>query len=150
MLYSTYLGTGQIFLSDLALDAAGNLYLSGEVFGGDPLRYPTTPNAYQPSYPAADPSLGSAVILSKFSFGERFCSYAPQLQVDASTTREQGFATVAQFALPAGGSVDLMNVPVTATVSSLKLGDYAVRPRPRVLLRADVYRPFRESRLERP
>lgn len=106
--YSTLLGVAQA--QSIVLDGMRNAYISGLV--GNTTTFPTTPGAYQRQVNSF-----LSGFLTKVSFGEAFCSFVSNLQVDASTTREQGFAAVAQFALPVEETVDLTSVPVTVTIA---------------------------------
>lgn len=92
LLYSTYLGAGDVFGQALAVDPAGNAYIGGELF--PPSSFPTSSGALQ-----SVNSGGSAVgFLSKFSFAVPFCDLHTSLQV-ASNQGQQGFALQASLAL---------------------------------------------------
>jgi hypothetical protein len=118
LLYSTYLGGADNDTGlGIAINASGVAVVSGttKALGNAPFTstFPTTPGAF-------NTDTGSSFI-SKFSFGNPFCSYTSRLRLDADADRDDGFDLNAQFALGTGASID----PTTQSVS-LTVGPYSV------------------------
>src|SRR5262249_7827138 len=105
LLYSTYLGgTSSEFGTDLALDAAGNLYVTGTTHSAD---FPTTPGAFDLIFNGNPLSFAGDVFVTKFVFGDVALSLS-SLAVSPSTvtggTSSTGTVTLSAAA-PAGGAI---------------------------------------------
>jgi len=124
LLYSTYLGgTNSEFGTDLALDAAGNLYVTGTTHSAD---FPTTPGALDVIFNGNPLSFAGDAFVTKFVFGDVALSLS-SLAVSPSTvtggTSSTGTATLSAAA-PAGGATvtlgssnaTVVGVPASVTV----------------------------------
>ncbi len=97
LLYSTYLGAGDVAGTALAVDPAGNAYIGGELF--PPSSFPTASGTLK----AVNSGLNAVGFLSKFRFADPFCHLQTSLQV-ARTKGQEGFSLQATFALGTGAS----------------------------------------------
>jgi len=118
LLYSTYLGgTNSEFGSDLVLDAAGNLYVTGTTYSVD---FPTTPGAVDVLFSGNTLILSGDAFVTKFVFGDVALSIS-SLTVSPSTvvggTSATATATLSTAA-PAGGATVTLGSS-TATVAGV-------------------------------
>jgi hypothetical protein len=114
LLYSTYLGGSDFDVSaGIALDGAGNAYVTGETSSSN---FPTTPGAFQTTYGGGF----ADAFVSKFSFGPpiRFSQFGGHLRIDVDTGI---FVLNGSFTLGAGGSIN----PATQQVS-FSVGNYSL------------------------
>ena len=95
------------------LDSSRNAYVAGDVEFAK--TFPTTPGAYQRNIP------GEGLFLTKFSFGDPFCSFKAEVQVDARPGSGQGFTLESTFALGSSVPLNVATTPLTISVGGVSL-----------------------------
>ncbi|RXH57120.1 Cell surface protein [Granulicella sibirica] len=117
VLYSTFIGNGEGAQDSyavgysVALDKVGGVTIAGIAIGID---YPITPQAVQPS----GQETGYEAFITKFSFGEPFCSFTPRLQLVTSPDKTQGFALEAGFTLGSASPLQPETEPLILTIGT--------------------------------
>jgi hypothetical protein len=115
LIYSTYLGGtkgNQIIAGGLALDSAGNVYLTGETTSSD---FPTTPGAFQTTFASDD------AFVTKLNASGTALVYSTFLNGNAQTIGEGIAADSAGDAYVTGES-HATNLPTTTGAAQAKFG----------------------------
>jgi uncharacterized protein (TIGR03437 family) len=110
LVYSTYLGGNNIeYLFGIAVDSAGNAYVSGATLSTD---FPTTTNAYQPAMPAA--AIENGVVAKINPNGAPSLVYSTYLNGTKGGSLFNGVAVDSKGNIYVAGQTSATDFPVTS------------------------------------